>query len=123
MVGDKDVSRGRTRICQLPATTKEVGVELGSDSAESDDEKGNEVYTQASRPAASGADVGSLAASGAAADWVLTNAVAACRSYLGRHGKRSTMSKLWRGCRAERTNACVKRVSRRLIIVGVDDRR
>ena len=42
------------------------------DSEGSDDEKGNDMCTQASGPAASGANAGGTTASGASTDWVFT---------------------------------------------------
>jgi hypothetical protein len=46
--------------------------EESNDSGESDDEKVNDMYTQTSEPAASGAKAGGMVASAADADWVLT---------------------------------------------------
>ena len=66
-------SEEQIRHASLRGTTSTDEVdEESNDSGESDDEKGNDMYTETSEPAASGANAGVMAASGARADWVLT---------------------------------------------------
>ena len=61
------------RHASLHGTTNTDEVdEESNESGERDDEKVNDMYTQTSEPAASGAKAGGMVASAADADWVLT---------------------------------------------------